>query len=727
VVAITFSAFSYPVSGGRLMTTLRLGVDVGGTFTKAVAVQTQPYKLVAQVAVPTTHTAPEGVAGGVVQVLSKLLDHPEIPVERVSLVAHSTTQAVNALLEGDIAVVGIVGMGRGRDVAEAGRRTAVGDIPLAPGKSLRTCHVLVDTTAGLTPVMATQVVDKLVALGAQAIIASEAFSVDDPTHELLILEAAAKRGLPAVAGHQLSGVYGLEIRTLTAAINASLLPKMLQTAELVERSLHQAGILAPLMVMRGDGGLTDLDTLRRRPILTLFSGPAASLAGALLAGRVTDGVFLEVGGTSSNLGVVRHGQPEMRYVRVMEHPTCVRSLDVRVQGVAGGSMVRVRSPKMLGRFRGPKIVDVGPRSAHIAGLPYASLSPDLASASGLEIELMAPREGDPADYAVVRAPDGRRWALTVTCAANALGHVPEGTHARGWVEAARQGFMILGRVLGCSAEEAAQRTLDLAAQSVAETVKALAQEYKLRSPSFQLIGGGGGAGALVPAVAERLGVPYSLVENAEVISSLGDALASVREEVEQAIGDATSAEALARQAELAAVRAGAEPESVQVVLERDEERGTLRAVATGHVALTAPVLYSQVNEVAGRAVAAQSAGVKDESLSLLADTGGFWVYQTEGRLFRRPQTLVVDRRGTVRLQVSGVRVVAGSGEQVLATLEEMVAAPGLLEATPAVRLVVEARFLDLATAAHRDGVLPAARAALSRAKNETTVAAIIEK
>lgn len=347
---------------------------------------------------------------------------------------------MNALLEGDTAVVGIVGMGRGRDVAYAQRRTQVGGIPLAPGKSLRTRHVFLDSTAGLTPDAATRAVDTLITRGAQAIVASEAFGVDDPTHELRILEVAVERGLPAVAGHQLSGVYGLEIRTLTAAINASLLPKMLQTAELVERSLRKAGIDAPLMVMRGDGGLTDLGTLRRRPILTLFSGPAASLAGALLSGGVTDGVFLEVGGTSSNLGVVRGGQPEMRYVRVMEHPTCVRSLDVRVQGVAGGSMVRVRRPKILGQWRGLKIVDIGPRSAHIAGLPYASLSPELESASGLEIELIAPRESDLADYAVVRARDGRHWALTVTCAANALGLAPEGAYAWGSREAALRGF-----------------------------------------------------------------------------------------------------------------------------------------------------------------------------------------------------------------------------------------------------------------------------------------------
>ncbi len=695
---------------------LRLGVDVGGTFTKAVAVRAQPYALVAQALVPTTHTAFEGVARGVVQVLTALLAHPAVTRAQVSLVAHSTTQAVNALLEGDVAVVGIVGMGRGRDAADAMRRTRVGDIQLAPGKFLRTRHVFIDASVRLARAASGGALDRLIDGGAQAIVASEAFGVDDPANELLILDVASERGLPAVAGHQLSGAYGLEIRTLTAAINASLLPRMLRTAELVEESLRAAGIRAPLMVMRGDGGLTDLATLRQRPVLTLLSGPAASVAGALLSAGIADGIFMENGGTSSNLAALRGGQPEMRYVQVMEYPTCVRSLDVRVQGVAGGSLARVR---------GRRIADVGPRSANMAGLPYASLSPELESVPSLAVELIAPVPGDPPDYALVRAPDGRRWALTVTCAANVLGSVPDGAYAQGSQGAARRGFEALGRALGCSAEEAARRVLDVAARRVARAAAALAKAYKMRRRDFELIGGGGGAGALVPPVADRLGVPYRLVEHAEVISSLGDALASVREEVQRAISSAGSAEELGRTAHEAAVRAGAAPESMHVVIERDEDRGLLRAVATGHVALATPVARVQLAEAAARALAARSAHVRPGSLSLLADTGGFWVYRAERGLLRRPDILVVDHAGSVRMTVRRARAVAGTSEAVLAMLRRELAAAGLVPGPPRVRLVVDARLLDLATNAPADGVLQAAEAALSSTRD--TVVALLER
>ena len=69
--------------------------------------------------------------------------------DRVELVAYSTTQAMNALLEGDVARVGVVGIGAGRELRLARRRTSIGDVKLAPGKVLRTDHVLLDATRGL--------------------------------------------------------------------------------------------------------------------------------------------------------------------------------------------------------------------------------------------------------------------------------------------------------------------------------------------------------------------------------------------------------------------------------------------------------------------------------------------------------------------------------------------------------------------------------------------------
>src|SRR5690242_15693678 len=92
------------------MRKLRLGVDVGGTFTDVDAIDASTRKLVAKVKVPTTHNAAEGVAHGIVTGIARLLEQAEVAASDVAFIAHSTTQATNALLEGDVARVGVVGI-----------------------------------------------------------------------------------------------------------------------------------------------------------------------------------------------------------------------------------------------------------------------------------------------------------------------------------------------------------------------------------------------------------------------------------------------------------------------------------------------------------------------------------------------------------------------------------------------------------------------------------------
>src|SRR6185503_9169534 len=241
-----------------------------------------------------------------------------------------------------------------------------------------------------------------------------------------------------------TGIYGLEIRTLTAAINAGILPKAIGTARFVESAVRNEEISAPVLIMKGDGGVTDMQTFRNKPIVTVLSGPAASVAGALLHLRVIDGVFIEVGGTSTNVCVIKDGRPEVRYVTIMQHPTCIRSLDVRVAGVAGGSLVR---------WSGRKITDVGPRSAHIAGLPYSCFSSPEELEGGQIITFM-PKDGDPMDYIGIES-GGKRFAITNTCAANALELIPEGDYARANVTSAKMALSILASRLGTTMEKAA--------------------------------------------------------------------------------------------------------------------------------------------------------------------------------------------------------------------------------------------------------------------------------
>src|SRR5579871_3715056 len=119
---------------------VRIGIDVGGTFTDAVAIDAATLDVIGKVKVPTTHRASEGVARGIIDALHQLLAELKLEPDSVHFIAHGTTQATNALLEGDVALVGVVGIGGGVEGLRARSQTTVEPIELAPQKYLRSLH-----------------------------------------------------------------------------------------------------------------------------------------------------------------------------------------------------------------------------------------------------------------------------------------------------------------------------------------------------------------------------------------------------------------------------------------------------------------------------------------------------------------------------------------------------------------------------------------------------------
>lgn len=618
--------------------TVRVGVDVGGTFTKAIAFDLIEGALIARASVPTTHTHPDGPAAGVVAVVHDVVT--QIGAETVELVTYSTTQAVNALLEGDVGTVGVLGMGAEPDLRKARKRTRLDHIELSPGRLLRTVSEFIDVTRGLDDRQLAAALDQFDAAGATAMCAAEAFATETATNEHQAVLAAAARGLPGCASSDMSGLYGLELRAVTAALNASILPIAVRTAAYVESGVKAAGVDAPVMVMRGDGGATDLDGFRRSPARTLYSGPAASVAGVLRFSRLVDGIVVEVGGTSTNVAAIKAGKPALSYVQVASHATALRALDVRVVGVAGGSMLRARKGRLYG---------VGPRSAHIAGLSYCCyLTPE--ELEGAQAVLIAPRPDDPMEYVAVRLGDGRTVAITNTCAAVALDVVQPNDYAAGNKEAALAGLAAAGVLLRLPPLEVARRMLDASAAVVGDLVREVIADHELSSPMIVAVGGG--AGGLGRHAANALRLDCLVPEGAEVISSIGDALSLIRAERERSVTAPTAADgsALAAEAEEECLEAGAASDSIDVRVEFDAERSTLRAIATGAVGLGSGLLPGRphVDDASARAIA------RELGFDAIDAVGGYWIATDSSG-----EMIVLDRFGDL--------AVRGNGDAVMAT------------------------------------------------------------
>jgi N-methylhydantoinase A/oxoprolinase/acetone carboxylase beta subunit len=620
-----------------------MGIDVGGTYTKCVAMDNATHEIVGKNEVKTTHDAAEGVAAGVVQSFMNCMRDYDIAPEDVVFVAHSTTQATNAFIEGDVAKVGIIGVaGGGLEGFLAKRQVRLDDVVLDPkvDRRIKIYNEFI-SKKNLSDEIIGAAIQRLVDQGAEVIVASMAFGVDSSDEEEMIFERAQEQGVAVTMASDITKLYGLTRRTRTAAINASILPKMMATANATESSVRKAGVTVPLMIMRGDGGVMEINEMRKRPILTALSGPAASVMGSLMYLHVSNGIYFEVGGTTSNLGVIKNGRPSVDYANIGGHDTYVSSLDVRILGCAGGSMVRINDHD---------VVDVGPRSAHIAGCEYACFTPEEEIVEPT-IEMLSPKPGDPSDYVALRLKSGKLICFTNTDAANVLGLVDEKYFAHGSAISARLAMQPVADRLAITVEELAEKILEKDYEKVSACINALAEKYQLDRSAMKIVGCGGGAAALVPYCAKKMDLQYSIPENAEVISSIGVALAMVRDVVERIIPSPSAEDirSLKQEAIDKAISSGASPETIEAHVEIDSQTSKVTAIATGSTEVKTSDLSKKVDLDEAREIAAEDMRLGVDDVQLIDQSKYFFVYG-DGTV---PGALrVVDNRGFVKVQRS---------------------------------------------------------------------------
>lgn len=643
---------------------VRIGIDVGGTFTDAAVIDNLTLELIAKKKTPTTHDSDEGVAKGIISIIKELLEETGISPEDIAFISHGTTQATNALLEGDVAKVGIIGMGDG---GSAKSETNVTNLELAPEKYLHVFHEFIPSK-DINDSLITEAIDRLVEKGAQVIVASEAFSIEHPEHEERVIALAQEKGFYATGGYHISQLFGLKLRTRTAVVNGSLIPKMMETSDMTEKVIKDLGIQKDLMIMRADGGVMSIDEVRKRPILTMLSGLAAGVAGAIMHEKISDGVFLEIGGTSTDISIIKDGQVMIKNASVGGHKTYLKSVDVQTTGIAGGTMIRHNNGDLK----------IGPRSAHLAHLNYECF--DFPNDSNATVELVMPRIGDPDDYLVVKDDNQVSYAFTLAGAANYLALV----EAHDYSKATSQGYVkaweALGAYLGKDPKAVAYECMDKASEQIWRIIDALIKDYELEKGFLTIFGGGGSAGVLTHYIGKKYGLQSKIVKNAPYISTIGVALAMISETLERSVINPSEEDIAKIRRDIIdkMLEMGALSETIEVSIEVDSMNHILRASATGTNEVNNHETSSEtLSEDALKDIALKSVGMENGSAKIVSSNNhvvGIEVETTKKKAFglikqKEKAAVVLTHDGVVKVRRVNGEILYGNAGEIQALIE----------------------------------------------------------
>ena len=316
-----------------------LGVDTGGTYTDAVVLDEATDQILASAKSLTTRP---DLALGVGRAIDAALAQAAIDPAQVAMVSLSTTLATNALVEGQGGRIALVFIGF--DAAELGRAGLTdalrGDpvIALAGGHSHAGGEVAPLDLAGLA-----QAIDALDA-GITGFAIAGSFATRNAAHEIAARDLIRERtGKPVTCSHELSSALGGPKRALTAVLNARLIGMIDGLIAACEGHLTKVGIDARLMVVRGDGALVSAAVAREKPIETILSGPAASIAGASWLTGELDALVSDIGGTTTDVCLLQGGKPKIdpQGARVGPYRTMVEAVAMRTTGLGGDSEVHV--------------------------------------------------------------------------------------------------------------------------------------------------------------------------------------------------------------------------------------------------------------------------------------------------------------------------------------------------------------------------------------------------
>ncbi len=568
-----------------------IGIDTGGTYTDAVVIDLAGHKILAKAKALTTRG---DLAIGVADALDAVLDatgRGAAIAAATTLVSLSTTLATNAIVEGHGSSIGVILAGFDTQMAE---RTGIATA-IAGARVLRCAGghdhagdeaAALDEGAIANFLSETKDSVEAYAIGAQ-------YSVRNPAHEHRVRDMVRDfTGRPVTVSSDLAQALDAPRRALTAALNARIIARIVALIAAVRAGMARHAIVAPLMIVKGDGTLATAEQIAQRPIETILSGPAASIIGAKFLSGLPDCVVADIGGTTTDIAVLEGGWPRLDRTGALVggHRTMVQAIDMRTFGLGGDSEVgfdhlgrielrpgRIMPLALLGaRFPGV-IAGMHAALADPEGQPFAGryvLRPfgqTGAPAAGLpprDAELLARIGSDPVPLgAILRGPMARRaldrlvglglvalGGFTPSDAAHVLG-----LQAQWSREAAVLGALLMQRSSRMLAYDAGETEGRAFAREVFEAVAAKTGRVLIEAlagvpgagaepfieaavsgrgrlgslavslaPHWPVVAVGGPAPVFYPEVARRLGCDVRLPPDGDVANAVGASVAMIK-------------------------------------------------------------------------------------------------------------------------------------------------------------------------------------------------------
>ena len=311
-----------------------LGLDVGGTFTDAVIIDGHRV-----VATAKRRTTKDNLMNGIGEALDAVLEgYDTSNIEQVTL---STTVVTNTIVEEKEQVVDLyVVTGPGRNVDDIFPVKPIYLQGYTDHRGIVVEHTPADAVRGIANMVQARSGTDLAAVSAK-------FGVRNPQEELSITEELKNTYHAISNGSLLSGSLNFPRRTISAYFNSAVTPVFTVFKKNVEDALSARNIVAPLHILKADGGSLPIEHMVSRPVETAFTGPAATVLGLSALGVIGNQhtVALDIGGTTTDISLWKHGRPLMTKngVSIREYPSAVRSFAVTSVGIGGESVVRLKN------------------------------------------------------------------------------------------------------------------------------------------------------------------------------------------------------------------------------------------------------------------------------------------------------------------------------------------------------------------------------------------------